>query len=237
MGDRGRTRAWWIALAAGAALVAGAVVFLGTRGPVADEATAPIDPSGPSTASADRVELVAWPPPGVSAAEFRATFVAFRDGVPLLDPRRRGTGEPARAALRVADRRESTAVYVLANGRVAGPRRVVEVADGIAPELRFDDWRPATTLSVRAVDRDGRPLAGATLRVARPSPGGDPVEPAQYVSATTDASGRRDVTAFPGEPCRISGSHDGARGSPTPVLVDASQTVPGAVLDVTLRFP
>ena len=106
-----------------------------------------------------------------------------------------------------------------------------------ALEAQLDDWRPATTLRVQAVDRDGKPAARAMVRVARPTPGGDEDEPAQYLSATTDASGRRDLTVFPGEACRISGSHDDARGPATPVLLDASQAVPGGVVDVTLRFP
>ncbi|MFO0931168.1 MAG: hypothetical protein U1E39_00510 [Planctomycetota bacterium] len=237
MGERGRTRALGIVLVAVTALGVGAVVFLGTRGPAAVEAPDRRVPSAPDTEPEGRVVLAAWPPPGVSATEFRATFVAFREGVPLLDPRRRETGRPARAVLRVAAGRTATTVHALANGFVSGPRHVDGVATGTAAELRFDDWRPATTVRVSALDRDGRPLAGATLRVARSSPGGDAVEPAQYLSATTDAAGRRDVTVFPGEPCRISGSHDDARGSATPVLLDASRTVPGAVLDVTLRFP
>ncbi len=236
MGDRGRMRPLASVLAAVAVLVAvgAAVVLLGTQGPVADDAPAP---SGAHDDLAERVRFEAPPPPGVSVNAFRATFVAFRGDVPLLDPGRWSVGDPASAFLRVEDRSSPTTVHVLANGFVAGPRRADAIRSGTASGITLDDWRPATILRVLALDRDGKPAAGATVRVARPSPGGDAVEPAQYLSSRTDATGRRDVTVFPGEACRISGSHRDASGSATPVLLDASQTVPGGVVDVTLRFP
>lgn len=186
-----------------------------------------------------RLALRASPPPGVSADATRVLFVAVRGEATLLGgiPTAVHPSSTLARSLAVSAGGDPTRIFALANGHIAGPRQFDEVPKDAALEAQFDDWRPATTLRVLALDRDGKPAARATVWVARPSPAGVDAEVSPYCSTTADPAGRRDVTVFPGEACRLTGFLDGARGPATPVLVDASQTVPGGVVDVTLRFP
>ncbi len=202
------------------------------------EVALPIDRRPPPPEHA-RLSIRSSTPPGVLPDAVRVTFVAFRGEVLLLGgiPTSLPPSSTLTRSLAVSSGGDPTRIFALANGHIAGPRQFDEVQKDAALEAMFDDWRPATMLRVLALDRDGKPAGRATVWVARPSPDGDDVETTPYASAIVDAAGRRDVTVFPGEACRLTGFLDGARGPATPVLLDASQTVPGGVVDVTLRFP
>ena len=124
-------------------------------------------PSPPPTVD---VAIHATLPPGVADDAFRVRYVGFVGEDVALAGAVEGAGRAWRDVTAQFARVRSDVnvdLYALANGFVAGPVRLETHAPGAPLAARFTSWRPAATLRLRAVGRDGKPAARATVWVAR----------------------------------------------------------------------
>ncbi|MCC7139610.1 MAG: hypothetical protein IT460_14400 [Planctomycetes bacterium] len=205
---------------------------------------------------ARRVELVLapdrrGPPPPAAALSLSLPPHPTSDGAALrvhtvvLDGPRvtlaGGLGTVGRTAtatsVEVPGGRLDAEVLALADGWVAGPRRVVLTAGPVAATL--DGWRRATTVRVRTAEAGRAPSSWAPrvrVDVRRGAAAPDTEPP--YASADADADGVATLTVLPGEACRVvawqPSTFVSGRIPRAERAVPADEAGPGATLDLLL---